>query len=261
MTSLDAETPRRVVALGASNLTRGLQSLVRTATTLWGPVEVLAALGHGRSYGMTSRILVRELPGILQCGIWAELDRLPPAPTRALLTDVGNDIVYGASVAQILEWIEECAARLDAHGIRPAVTGLPVFNLGRLPAWKFHLFRTALWPSCRLDRDEVARRAEAVHSGLQALAARRGLDFVPLRPDWYGFDPIHVRLRLWSRAWRDILLAGHPAAATAEVPRASVREWVRLYGLRPERRWMFGREQYRAQPALATPAGLRLWSF
>jgi hypothetical protein len=42
----------RVVALGASNLTRGFQTIVSTARLVWGPdVEVLAALGHGRSYG------------------------------------------------------------------------------------------------------------------------------------------------------------------------------------------------------------------
>ena len=47
-----ADQIRRVVALGASNLTRGLHTVVSTARTEWGPdVEVLGALGHGRSYG------------------------------------------------------------------------------------------------------------------------------------------------------------------------------------------------------------------
>ena len=56
----------RIVALGASNLTRGFQTLVSTARGAWGPyVEVLAALGHGRSYGAPSRLVFRTLPGIL----------------------------------------------------------------------------------------------------------------------------------------------------------------------------------------------------
>lgn len=38
----------RVVALGASNLTRRFQTVVSTARSVWRPgVEVLTALGHG----------------------------------------------------------------------------------------------------------------------------------------------------------------------------------------------------------------------
>ena len=84
----------RVVALGASNLTRGLQTMVSSARASWGSeIEVVAALGHGRSYGATSQFLIRTLPGILECGLWRELESRPQVPTRALLTDIGNDIL------------------------------------------------------------------------------------------------------------------------------------------------------------------------
>jgi hypothetical protein len=39
---------------------------------------------------MASRLMVRTLPGILQSGLWHQLEVLPPAPTRALVTDVGS---------------------------------------------------------------------------------------------------------------------------------------------------------------------------
>jgi hypothetical protein len=92
----------RIVALGASNLTRGFQTVVATARSMAGPrAEVVAALGHGRSYGMASRLMVRTLPGILQSGLWHQLEVLPPAPTRALVTDVGNDVLYGMPAIHI----------------------------------------------------------------------------------------------------------------------------------------------------------------
>src|SRR5215470_11156849 len=99
------EMPRgeiaRVVALGASNLTRGLQTVVATSRSTWGPrVELLGAMGHGRSYGMASSLFIRTLPGILQSGLWRQLDALPPVPTHALITDVGNNIAYDASPGQ-----------------------------------------------------------------------------------------------------------------------------------------------------------------
>ena len=43
---------RRVVLVGASNLTKGIGTVLPLAEQIWGsPLEVYAALGHGRSYG------------------------------------------------------------------------------------------------------------------------------------------------------------------------------------------------------------------
>ena len=109
--------PARVVALGASNLTRGLPIVVSAARAGGGPdVEVLAALGLGRSYGMESRVLARTLPGILDSGLWKALAQRPRVPTRELVTDVGNDIVCGASPPRILQWVEESLVRLRRSG-------------------------------------------------------------------------------------------------------------------------------------------------
>ena len=108
----------RVVLLGASNLTRSFPQVVATARALAGePIEVVAALGHGRSFGLRSRVLARSLPGIVGCGLWAALDGAPArARTLALVTDVGNDIVYGVGVETIREWVETCVSRLEEHG-------------------------------------------------------------------------------------------------------------------------------------------------
>jgi hypothetical protein len=60
----------RWVLLGASNLTLGLGTVLSTIRNPSpAPLDILAAPGHGRSYGATSRVLCRELPGILQCGL------------------------------------------------------------------------------------------------------------------------------------------------------------------------------------------------
>ena len=94
---------RRVVLLGASNLTKGIGTVVETACRTWGqPLEVHAALGHGRSYGRTTSLLGRQLPGILECGLWPALERTPGVPTAALVTDIGNDLLYGEPVGQIV---------------------------------------------------------------------------------------------------------------------------------------------------------------
>jgi hypothetical protein len=67
----------RIMALGASNLTRGFPAFVWLARSAWGPdLQVLAAYGNGRSYGAPSRVGIRAPPGILESGLWRGLESL-----------------------------------------------------------------------------------------------------------------------------------------------------------------------------------------
>ena len=250
----------RVVALGASNLTRGFATVVSTSRAAWGPdVEVLAALGHGRSYGAHSRLAYcRRLPGILESGLWQELTSRPRRPTRALVTDVGNDILYGYSAEQTLAWVAEALRRLTAFTDDVVLTDLPLASIRRLSNLKFLAFRSVLVPSCRLPLGEVLDRAERVNHGLARLSARFGATLFRLDPAWYGFDPMHVRPSLSRRAWQQIL--GAPPAASAAA-RAAALESFRLHLLRPERRWLFGVEQFTPQTGVALPLGGRVWLF
>jgi hypothetical protein len=248
----------RVVALGASNLTRGFQTVVSAARAAWGPkVEILAALGHGRSYGAHSQVAFRRLPGILESGLWSELEARPPVTTRGLVTDVGNDIAYGYSVEQTLGWVEEALRRLSRVTRHIVVTDMPLASLRRLSKLKFLAFRSVIVPSCRLSLPTVVERAERVNEGLEKLAAASGCRLLRLDPSWYGFDPIHVRPSRWREAWHRIL--GVPTALTAN-GRSRV-EAARLYLLPPERRWLFGVEQLTTQSGVALRSGGRVWLY
>jgi hypothetical protein len=249
----------RIVAVGASNLTRGLHTIVATARGVWGPdVEVLAALGHGRSYGGPSTFLVRGLPGILESGLWRELASHPPARTRALVTDVGNDIMCGHPPARILEWVDECVARLQRCTADVVITGLPHAAVAGLPPRRYLLFRTVFFPRCRLTLDQTMRAAAEVDAGLETIAARRGAAFLRLRPEWYGLDPIHIRPGMWREAWQEIL-CGDPR--TAPVARAPRREALRLYCLQPERASFLGLERRKPQRGVALRRGGRVWLY
>ena len=216
-------------------------------------MEVVAALGLGRSYGMESRVLARTLPGILDSGLWKALAERPPRPTRALVTDVGNDILYGAAPERILDWVEQAVERLAVFTDDIVVAGLPMDSIRRLSPAKFLAFRTLLFPRAGLTLGQAKGAAERIAEGLRALAERRGARFVALRPEWYGFDPVHFRPGRWGVAWREIL--GEDAA----VPRASLAESLRLHALAPERQWLFGVERVRPQRGARLPAGGQVW--
>ena len=109
----------RVVLLGASNLTRSISTAVATAQLHFGrQLEVLVASGHGRSYGLKSWFLGRSLPPILECRLWNDLALRSNVPTTAMMTDIGNDILFNVPVPVIAAWIETVLDRLEQANSR-----------------------------------------------------------------------------------------------------------------------------------------------
>ena len=213
----NSKPQRRVVLLGASNLTKGIGTVLETSARVWGgPQQVFAALGHGRSYGRTTRFVGMRLPGIESCDLWQDLAAAEPLPTAALVTDIGNDLLYEEPVERIIEWVERCLDRLAVLDARTTVTLLPIDNLHALGSGRFRLLRSLFFPSSRITLAEVTHRAKALNEGVRRLAAERGFATAEHRTAWYGFDPIHIRFLRRGEAWRDIL-AGW---ATPDVARA-----------------------------------------
>lgn len=240
---------RRVVLLGASNLTKGIGTVVESAYRFWGrPLEVLTALGHGRSYGRASRVMGRQLPGILECGLWPALGRFPGPPTAALVTDIGNDLLYGEPVEQIVDWLEQCLDRLAAVEARTVVTLLPLDNLHTISRARFTLMRTLLFPYSRLTLEVIRERARALDEHLRRMAVERGCGLVSQRAAWYGFDPIHIRpfQRRW--AWPEILASWSAQPTVCEAVRGTLARTLYLRSRVPHRRWVFGFEQRGQQP-------------
>jgi hypothetical protein len=245
------ETPprSRVVLLGASNLTLAFSLVVsRLRAVLPGPLEVLAAIGHGRSYGRPSRVLFRQLPGIAECGLWRILDRGPKKETFALLADFGNDLMYGQDVDEIVGWIERILERLASQGARSALARLPLSSIERLTPLRFGIARGLLYPSHRIDLATVRERARALDERIVALAQAHGAALVEPRGDWYGLDPIHIR---WSRrgeAWDELLSPLGMSAAPGTFLELDGAERRALRRVRPERRRWMGRQETHPQP-------------
>jgi len=197
----------RVVLLGASNLTLGLPTVLATLRARLGPgpLEVLVAAGHGRSYGKWSRVFVRGLPGILGCGLWPAARQAAGGQTYALVTDIGNDLAYGVPPAQLAGWVTACLDQLREMGAAIVVTLLPVQSLARLTPWRYHLVKSLVFPGRRLPFRTLLAHVDAVNEQLTDLGAARGLTLVEPRAHWYGHDTIHLHRRQRAAAWTDIL--------------------------------------------------------
>ena len=250
---------RRVIVLGASNVTRGLRSFCETAARLWGqPLDVLAAIGYGRSYGQTSRVLARTLPGIRGCEMWEEWRARPPLPTAALMTDIGNDILYGAAPVQISKWVRECGERLAEQCETVVISALPMCTVNSLGPRRFKIMRSILFPSSRLTWQHVVENARELDERVAEIAKK--LNFGRTEPDarWYGFDPIHVRRRYRHDAWDQLLRPWRETTAESHSRSNASHPTWQLTRLQPKHQWYFGIKQYRPQPAWTGADGSRL---
>ncbi len=248
--TIPTQPKARLVLLGASNLTMGFATALANARAVLGTdaLEVHAALGHGRSYGLPSRVLFRSLPAIKSCGLWSALEELSPLPTYAVVSDLGNDIAYGVEPATLLSWAEVCLRRLRQVGARVVLSSLPRGRLRELRDWEIHLVRHLLFPSSNLSPAEARRRIGDVDAGLEALASREGLAWVETEPSCYRLDPMHVRRRSRPGYWRRLFLPLGDGENPVEDPcRGSYWGGWRLLARAPERRWLFGLERYRRQ--------------
>lgn len=244
-----------VVVLGASNVARSASSIVQAARlaacrdgagrTDRGarhrarPCDFFIALGHGRSYGTTSRFLGREIPGLLGCRLWESLDRyiaaggwgppsvesrgrdtgynervpVQPAPSDdreagrfALVTDVGNDIAYEHEPELIASWVREAFVRLRDRGFRTVATTMPLEALRTLSERRFTTVRNFFFPRCTLTLREALARVERLDTRMREMAGECGVALVRQPAAWFGVDPIHVLRRHWPAAWAGMML-------------------------------------------------------
>ena len=251
----------RLIALGASNLARGMLAVLDAArTAAGGPVDGFAALGRGRSYGIPAGLLGRRLEGIDGCGLWNALAASSPAPTTALLMDVGNDLLYGVEVSRTLGWVEHALQRLGRVAQRRIVVGLPMTTLMALANWRYVFVRSILVPRCRLTLHEILDRAGQLHLGLADLARAHDALFHELPATWYGFDPLHIRRRDWTAAARTFLDLP-PTHSTMPPQTDGALARLRFLAAAPATSTLFGLTRRGAQPTRrwADSTTLSLW--
>jgi len=243
----------RVVVLGASNVSRGLARLVAAVRTRSPrPAHLFVAAGHGRSYGANSRVGMRRLPSILWCGLWRALDREAVAasgPLRAVITDVGNDLLYGFSVEQTAAWVRQAAGRLAAHDATLAITRLPLEGIASVGTVRYRLLRTLYVPGCPLSLDQLQDAAARLDTALVAIAREFGSTIIEQPGAWYGLDAIHVRRRSLDALWSEVCDAWELPSGAAR-PRATLNDWAAVGRRAAEVRMLAGRMRFTRQPVI-----------
>ncbi len=256
----DLPPQNRLILLGASNLTLSLRLVTHLMQQRFsGPSEILAAVGHGRAYGLANQVLLRGLPGIAASGLWPQLNSPPLLPTYALLTDIGNDILFGSNPEKILQQVEWCIEQLQKQSAQIVVTNLPMASIEDLSERRYTFYRNIFYPFCRLSRSETVSRARVVYQGLIDLASCRNFTLYEQEPVWFGPDGIHVHY--WKRRafYRDIL-AQFPLFSAGETFEGSNNALLLTWQRRPKFAYktLLGRPIYCLQPSGRLIDGTRI---
>jgi hypothetical protein len=182
-------------------------------------------------------------------------------PTAALLTDIGNDLLYEVPVDTIVEWVEVCLQRLRQRQARIVMTLLPLGNLATLSTLRYRFFRTLSHPRCSLSLATITDRAHELNRQLQCLGAAYSVQLLEPQAEWYGLDPIHILGRWQPQAWSEILAPLTEVIHTQGIERCERLGTWAAWRLAPERRWLWGRERQQSQPVARLPDGTSISLF
>lgn len=241
----------RLILLGASNLTLSIYLVIRLIQSrCGGPSEVLIAAGHGRSYGKYSRVLGRGLPGITASGLWQRLAELEPLPTYAFLTDIGNDIPYGHTSEELLQWVSFCIDQLQAQQSKIVMTNIPIESVTAMSEFRYKIIRTVLFPLCQITREQVVDQAKILHKRLAVLAKMQGFALCEQNPYWFGPDNIHILH--WKRLTAYKYIFNHfPTSPRDELFSSKIGwgfpAWIRRPGFHVKD--LLGHQIHRKQPS------------
>lgn len=248
--SQPAETT--AVVLGASNVTLGFPTIIRHLRQgLKGRTHFYACHGHGRSYGNWSRVLGRSLPGIAAASLWREIEQLPTEPREqrvALLTDIGNDLIYGTHPEQIVEWVRSCLDRLLARKFHTVITQLPLDSLKTAGSLRFRAARAVFFPTRPVNWQLLRSHITELSTALVQLADEYQLPLLEPAADWYSLDPIHIRRRQRPAAWGRFFEAW-PSFSGQALHGGNWAEAVSMWRLRPAEWMWLRRERQTRQPA------------
>ena len=101
-----APSPRILFLLmGASNLARGYSMLTRHISSCFGKnnTEFLNALGPGRGFCARGGMFNFTYPPIQDCRILEAANKKSCDTRVVLITDIGNDLMYGVSADTLIE--------------------------------------------------------------------------------------------------------------------------------------------------------------
>jgi hypothetical protein len=201
------------VLLGASNLARGYSALTHHIAKNISAGEFLNALGPGRGYCARGGLLNFTYSPIGECSVMKSAKVYAERGFRitVLLTDIGNDIMYGVPDSSLIESLDTLIEKSLQMNAEVFLTSIHVDVSKDMGKTSFKLFKTIFYPNSPVTFDQANSAVKMLNHYLteKSLQNER-VHLVSGLGAFCGFDKIHYGLfkshLVWSRVASTMLL-------------------------------------------------------
>jgi hypothetical protein len=201
------------VLLGASNLARGYSALTRHISKNISDGKFLNAMGPGRGYCARGGLFHFTYSPIGECSVFkfAKVYAERGFRIMVLLTDIGNDIMYGVRESSLIESLDTLIEKSLQMNAEVFLTSIHVDVSKDMGKTSFKLFKYIFYPNSPVTFD----KADLAVKKLNHYLAKKSLEnervhLVSGLGAFCGLDKIHYGLfkshLAWSRVANAMLL-------------------------------------------------------
>ena len=195
------------VLLGASNLARGYSALIRHIPRNISSSEFLNALGPGRGYCARGELLNFTYSPIGECGVMKSAKVYAERGFRmaVLLTDIGNDIMYGVPESTLIESLDTLIEKSLKMNAEVFMTSIHVDVSKDMGKTSFKLLKSIFYPNSPVTFDQADSAVKKLNHYLaeKSLQNER-VHLVNGLGAFCGLDKIHYGLFKSHLAWSRI---------------------------------------------------------
>ena len=201
------QNPVLFIFLGASNLARSFYGLKRCIgrCIFPRPASFMHAMGPGRGYVSRGGILNAIYSPILNCGIFEAVrnKRIKNQQVVALITDIGNDIMYDVSPEKIIGGLQYIFNALDGFETNIFITPIPIDLENDISEFHFQIIRQVYFPKSPVKHSQASNNIKAINKFILQ-SSNKKITVINDMKQFCGIDKIHYSILKSQSAWSHI---------------------------------------------------------
>jgi hypothetical protein len=203
-----AQSPHILFLLmGASNLARGYSMLTRHILSCFGKnkTEFLSALGPGRGFCSRGGMFNFNYPPIQDSLILEAAEKKSCDIRVVLITDIGNDLMYGVSADTLIESLDGLLERALLWNVEIFMTSIHVNLKKDVSKTAFFILKSLFYPGSSITYEETNLFIIKVNGYLEEKTEQNErVHLISGMESFAGADKIHYSLLKTHSAWKKV---------------------------------------------------------
>jgi hypothetical protein len=193
--------------MGASNLARGYSMFTRHISSCFekDKTEFLNALGPGRGFCSRGGMFNFTYPPIQDCRILEAAKKKSSNTRVVLITDIGNDLMYGVSADTLIESLDGLIDRALQWDAEIFLTSIHVDLKKDVSQTTFFILKSFFYPGSSITYEETDLFIIKVNGYLKEKSGKNErVHLISGMESFAGADKIHYSLLKTHSAWKKI---------------------------------------------------------